>query len=479
MNANPQGIYVDENGEKSSIEVSLSTCPVMPTTVMATTDNPKECAFYSEAENAVVESVNLSFNDGNCGEAQKVTVIGVDDAVDDGNGYCKVLLTASSEDTNVNTSYHGMTNTVDVINEDNDTAKLVFSVPNPINIKETGDKGTFTVTLVTQPTSNVTVALNAVNADTTDKETHLKLDIDSLTFAPNNYLIPQTVTYTSKRDYVDMGDASVKLIGTASSSDANYNNSTQLAMVKVQNVDKHGVDIKTSGTYLYESKPTQAQTVTVKLASKPTHDVEVKLTRKNDRIKVAAANNSSQAKNTVTQIIKPNEWDTGKIFYVFPVSDTIANSNNVDKLTITTDSDDYDYFGYVQNSSDFTVVDDDTITNGKLNVSCTGTAGCTTQQGFANCTFSLDSSNRPADKSVVEVSCESVKLMVLVDDAYLIPLYNYKVTNVRAGGGRCGAAMEGDRFGTATITCTATTPSGFKATGSTSLEYSYHHLEMP
>ena len=473
--------YVSESGEKSDIGVSLSSCPVMPTTVTATTDKPEECGIYSEDSKNVVTSVDLLFNSENCGTAQKVTVIGIDDKVDDDNAACKLILTASSEDTNVNTSYNGMTLEVEGINEDNDTAGMTF-IANPVAIQEGGSdyySGNIEVKLNTQPVSKVTIHLTATNADASDTEQHLSLIASQLVFTPDNYNITQSVPFTGVRDYVARAVAPVIVQGTASSSDSKYDKMSKTANVNVNNIDTIGVDIKASGTVLDESKSTQSQTVTVKLKSKPTHDVTVELTRENDRIKVAPSNSSILASNKATQTIKPDEWDTGKTFYVFPNDDSTRNTNNIANLEVATDSDDYDYFGYFLKTPDFRVIDDESITNGKLNVSCSGTAGCTSVQGFAKCTFSLDTNNRPADKTDVRITCTSPDTVIWVHDATLTNSGNYSISDVDAGGGKCGAAMEGDRFGTSTITCTAASSTGFKATGSTSLKYSYHHLEWP
>ncbi|MBQ9817610.1 MAG: hypothetical protein IJM59_09155, partial [Proteobacteria bacterium] len=480
--ADTQGFYVSESGEKADIEVSLSSCPVMPTTVTATTDKPEECGIYSEEGKSIVTSVDLLFNSEDCGTAQKVTVIGIDDKVEDGDAHCKLILTASSKDTNVNTSYNGMKLEVEGINEDNDTAKINFKANKTTIIeaaKDGSDSSILHVMIATKPMSNVTINLMPTNVDTSDTFDHLTLSVNQLIFTPDNYNKPQDIKFTAVRDYIATDDIDVKITGTASSTDPKYDKMTQSTNIKVTNVDTIGVDIKASGTVLYESKSTQSQTVTVKLKSKPTHDVTVKLTRENDRIRVAPSNSSILASNKATQTIKPDEWDTGKTFYVFPNDDTTRNTNNIANLEVATDSDDYAYFGYFLKTPDFRVIDDESITNGKLNVSCSGTAGCTSVQGFAKCTFSLDTNNRPADKTDVRITCTSPDTVIWVHDATLTNSGNYSISDVDAGGGKCGAAMEGDRFGTSTITCTATSSTGFKATGSTSLKYSYHHLEWP
>ena|GEM_PF-3921221 len=475
---NPQNFTVSESGEKSDIEIKLSTCPVMPTTITATTDNPEECAVYSKTEDKIVESFDLLFNGDNCGETLTVTVIGVDDRQDDDNVQCKLLLTASSEDSNANTSYDGMTVEVEGINEDNDTAKINFKV-SKTTINETATDGSndsnLHVVLATKPTSDVTIHFTTANVNASDTVEHLTLETNQLTFTPDNYQKPQYFKFTAVHDHIVMDAASVKITGTASSTDPKYDKMTQSTNIQVTNVDTIGLDIQTSGTTLYESKPTQSQPVTVKLKSKPTSSVEVKVASTNNRVKVSASNDISKAHPAVTYIMNSEQWDTGRTFYIFPNDDEVVNSNNTDKLEVTTYSIDSAYTGLKQEISTFTVVDDDT--NGELKVSCTGTAGCTTQQGFATCTFTL--SNRPADNSDVSVTCTSAKVWVNTPNK-LTNANNYTASSGTVGSYKCGAAMEGDRYATTTISCTAENASKtFRAKGSTSLTYSYHHLEGP
>ena len=477
---------VDEaETQKADIGVRLSTCPVMPTTVTAETQNPGECMFYSEGDECSSAKVcytntfKREFNGENCEDFKTFTVVGRLDSIDDDDAECKITLTATSDDTDPNTSYNGKTLEITGINQNVDKAGLVDNIT-VTQIKEWAndgsDKGKITLALKTRPTANVQVSLMA---DSIDYSTHLMLDSYNLEFTPSNYNTTQTITFSGVRDYKVLDPVDVVIHLMAFSDDPKYEKQAKSYTVKVNNIDKADVEISNTGTSLSENTPNTSKSFTVKLTSKPSAEVEVTTSSTNQRVRFATTNNSGSAQNTVTQKIQPSEWNTGKTFYVFPIDDDVVNSNNTDKAKIQTKSADSNYASKSY-SIDYTIQDNDEAPK-KLTVSCSGTAGCTNQQGFANCSFSLDSSNRPADKSDVKISCTSPNnfVWVSVSSVTLTNANNYSVSNINAGGGQCGAAMQGDMFGTTTLTCTATSSTGFKATGSTSIKYSYHHLEWP
>jgi hypothetical protein len=338
------------------------------------------------------------------------------------------------------------------------------------------DKGKLRIWLASRPTANVQVSLMA---DSSDYVTHLALDKYNLEFTPANYNTPQIISFSGVRDNMVLDPVDVVIHLMAFSDDAKYEQKAKSYSVKVLNIDEAGVVLSNSGTELSENSPSVSKSFTVKLKSKPSAEVEVSASSTNQRVRFATTNSSGSTQSTVAQKIQPSEWKTGKTFYVFPIDDNIVNSSNTDKVSIKTKSTDSNYASGSY-SIDYTIEDNDEPPK-KLTVSCSGSAGCTTAQGFAHCTFSLDAANRPADKSDVSIDCTSENNVIWVRDSNLklTNANNYKVTDVDAGGGKCGGAMKGDRVGTGSITCTATNSAGFKATGGTSLNFYYHHLEWP
>ncbi len=83
---------------------------------------------------------------------------------------------------------------------------------------EAGGKATFTVTLNTQPTADVTIPVSS--SDTTEGT----VSTASLTFTPANWNVPQTVIVTGVDDAIVDGDVAYTIVlGAATSADPAYN----------------------------------------------------------------------------------------------------------------------------------------------------------------------------------------------------------------------------------------------------------------
>lgn len=81
-------------------------------------------------------------------------------------------------------------------------------------VSEGGKSDSYTVVLNSQPTSNVTVTLGTDN--------QIRLDQSTLTFTPNNWNTPQTITVTAIEDTQVEGTHTSQISASISSNDANY-----------------------------------------------------------------------------------------------------------------------------------------------------------------------------------------------------------------------------------------------------------------
>uniref|UniRef100_UPI001CFF5082 hypothetical protein n=1 Tax=Microseira wollei TaxID=467598 RepID=UPI001CFF5082 len=86
------------------------------------------------------------------------------------------------------------------------------------NITEGGATDTYEIVLTSQPTADVTIAIN--------NGTQTGTSPTSLTFTSANWNTPQTVTVSAINDNVAEGNHSGTISHTATSSDANYNGIT-------------------------------------------------------------------------------------------------------------------------------------------------------------------------------------------------------------------------------------------------------------
>ena len=142
------GLVTTEAGGTATLTVVLNSQPTADVTIALSS---------SDLTEGTVGPASLTFTAANWNVAQTVTVTGVDDALADGDiAYSIVTASATSTDG----SYSGVNPAdVSVTNTDNDTAGITVSPTTGLITTEAGGTATFTVVLNSQPTADVTIAL--------------------------------------------------------------------------------------------------------------------------------------------------------------------------------------------------------------------------------------------------------------------------------------------------------------------------------
>lgn len=114
---------------------------------------------------------------------------------------------------------------------DNDVAGITVNPTSGLTTTEAGGQSTFSVRLNSQPTANVTIPLSS------SRTSEGAVSPASLTFTPQNWNVPQTVTITGVDDAIADGNQAYTIVtAPAQSSDANYN-TRNAADVSVTNTD--------------------------------------------------------------------------------------------------------------------------------------------------------------------------------------------------------------------------------------------------
>ena len=259
-----------ETGGVATFTVMLDSEPTAAVTIGLTS---------SDIGEGTVSPGSLTFATDAWNTAQTVTVIGVDDAVDDGNqSYTIGLDPAASSDSNYNNLDPA---DVSVTNEDDDTAGVTVGDISGATT-EVGGVATFTVALDTEPTAVVTISLSSSNTG------EGVVSPSALTFATDAWNTAQTVTVTGVNDAVDDGNQSYTIeLDPATSSDSNYhdldpadvsvtNEDDDTAGVKIVPTDL-GVTEGASGTYtvVLMSRPTAAVTVSTMIADGSSSDISI------------------------------------------------------------------------------------------------------------------------------------------------------------------------------------------------------------
>ncbi|MBE9174178.1 hypothetical protein IQ225_00395, partial [Synechocystis salina LEGE 06155] len=154
---------------------------------------------------------------------------------------------------------------------DNDIAGIVVS-PTTLTTAEVGEGATVAVRLRSQPTAEVTIAVNGL--DTTEGS----LSQFGLSFTSQNWDTPQSITTTGIDDLDNDGDQSYNLTFQASSEDSFYNNLS--ATVPVTNLDNDGFDVQViaSGNDTRVVEAGADDTYQLKLTKPPADPVTLSIT---------------------------------------------------------------------------------------------------------------------------------------------------------------------------------------------------------
>lgn len=309
-----ENLETSEYGGTATFAVVLDTQPTAAVTIGVSSSDPTEGA---------VSPASLTFTPEDWDQPQTVVITGQDDDLEDGPiVYTVILAPATSADLN----YNGL-NPADatVLNADSEVGITVSPTGGLITTEE-GGAATFTVQLNTAPSANVAIAVES--SDPTEGG----VSPSTLTFTPDNWSMPQTVTVTGVDDPVDDGDIAYTIVtAAATSTDPAYNGKNALD-VAVTNIDNDTVGILVDPVSLSIVEGATAS-FSVVLGSQPASDVVVTVTSGN-----AAAGPAAPT----TLAFTPQTWGTPQTVTVtavdnlvgggdvaFTVENTVASSDPV------------------------------------------------------------------------------------------------------------------------------------------------------
>jgi len=196
------GLTTGEDGTKANFAVVLDTQPIADVTIGLNIDNVAE---------GTVSTNSLTFTPANWSTPQPVTVTGIEDSIADGDIDYKIV-TEAAVSTDANYSNRDVAD-VSLSNQDNDTAGVSIT-PTQTTATEGGANDSYRIQLTSQPIAPVTITLTTGNQIG---------DIAPITFTPNNWYVPQTVTVQAVDDTVIEGAHSVNITHSVSSTDTKYN----------------------------------------------------------------------------------------------------------------------------------------------------------------------------------------------------------------------------------------------------------------
>jgi len=200
-------IETSEAGTSAVVEVRLSTAPTADVVIALSNPDTSEWAF---------DVSELRFTPADWAAAKRLTVTGINDLDIDGDivGVIGLAPIASADP-----RYQGLDPVnIPAVNRDNDVpAAINVSPAGPIQTTEAGGTASFQVSLSTEPSAEVRIAL--INPDTTE----FSLNRSEIVFQPATWETPQTVLVAGVDDADLDGDISAEIgLAPAVSTDNRY-----------------------------------------------------------------------------------------------------------------------------------------------------------------------------------------------------------------------------------------------------------------
>ena len=360
----PTDIGVDEGSATGTgYTVKLSHVPTEPVTVTVRGHAGTDLS---------LSTTTLTFTSSNWGTPQTVTVKAGEDAD-----------AADDEETLTHTgaggAYEGLTESVDVTVDDDETARVVLS-ESSVEIDEGNTTGaTYTVKLSSEPTATATVAIEVPSGAS------LSLDKTTLTFASSNWNTEQTVKVTATDD-ADAADEEETLTHTASGGD--YGGVRADLSVIIDDDETASLVVVPTDIGVAEGSATGTG-YTVKLSHVPTVTVTVEVAGHDD-----SDLTFSGLSATGTLTFTPTNWDTEQTVTVKAGADADA-VNDEEKLTHTAEGGEY---GEVSKEV-VVVVDDDEETDVVLSAESLDLV-----EGAAGLTYAVSLSSEPTATTTVAIA---------------------------------------------------------------------------
>jgi hypothetical protein len=335
-------LTVNEAGSQDFFRVRLRTKPSGMVTLRLQTGDPSEVLLVDPTDstrNTKVETLDLTFfpdsNGSNGRESRWDTPIvvrfaGVDDDNLDGNQDVTIL-TSTLEDGSSRSTTDSSYQSIDpldpvVTNQDNESNGVTVT-PRSLVVDE-GGSDTFTVRLNTRPTGNVSINVSSDDATIANASVVGGSSRSRITFTPDNWFTPQSVTVRGVADNAFTAQRSTIIrLANASSSDVNFDNldvpdvtvdvqnQTQAFLVEPERVLSTGLNTSEDGA---------SDTFTVRLSNAPTATVFLTLTTSSGEATLSSGSNRG---NTITLTFTPTDFGRTQTVTVTGVDDAATDGN--------------------------------------------------------------------------------------------------------------------------------------------------------
>ena len=316
----PASLTVAE-GDRETYTVKLDSQPTAEVIV----------SIGSNITDVSVNPATLTFTTSNWASPKAVTATAHQDDIDKDAGVT-ARLTHDADGGDYGSESDVLVVTVD----DNDTREVTVS-ESSLTIRE-GNSSTYTVELMSAPTSDVTIGVSPGNG--------VSVSSSSLTFTAATWSAAQTVTVSATDNDIDEANRTVSVTHSVGGGDYGFNSVTAAA-VTVEVEDNDTRDVRVTPTSLMVNEG-DFGTYTVVLRSEPTATVTVTIVDPTDNTDVTA--------NPASLRFLTSTWDTAQTVTVLAAEDADALE---DTATVTHTVAGGDYQSFAASSVSVTVQDND------------------------------------------------------------------------------------------------------------------------
>ena len=287
-------------GETATYTVELSNQPSGVVTVNIARGTTGE-----DDSDITVSPASLTFGSATWNTGQTVTVRAAADG-DDLHGRNDITHTAFGAE------FQGLQSALTATERDDDKRGfIVHPAPGSVAMTE-GGTHTYTISLGTEPTADVTVAI----AKAAGGDADLTISPASLTFNANNYTLPQTVTISAAEDDTDYVDDTATFEHTVTTTDSIYAGES-IGDINVTAKDNDAAIILSATSVQVRENSTA--TYTVRLTNAPTGDAVITIAEGagDDSIRVSSPSNKQLTFNA-------SNWNTPQTVRLRASSDSDA-----------------------------------------------------------------------------------------------------------------------------------------------------------
>jgi hypothetical protein len=226
--------------------------------------------------------------------------------------------------------------------KDNDHASVVLTQSNSDTKVAEGDTtDLYTLVLTSQPTSSVTVNVDAGN--------QLVSNPSTVVFTPDNWNTPQSVMIAAVNDNIAEGNHTGILKNTVSSLDSFYDKfALDEVTVGILDDDHAGMTLLQSNNSTDVSESGQTDTYTIVLTSQPVADVTVSL-NPDDQVQVSSP----------SLVFNSSNWNVAQTVSITAIDDTMNEHNHAGLITHSVTSNDPLYNGFTLPNVTANIADND------------------------------------------------------------------------------------------------------------------------